>query len=69
MSTHADLKDQRRQNFEYVFGVTRGELLTHFNGEVTPKEAAEWYRQVRTPCFLFHPLVDLTYTSAWRGVP
>ena len=52
MSSTADLKAQKRQKFEKVFEVIREELLTHFNGEGMPKEASEWYRQVRTISFL-----------------
>ena len=48
MSSSAALKAQKRQKFERVYEVIREELLTHFNGEGMPKEAAEWYRQVRT---------------------
>ncbi len=48
MSSSAALKAQKRQKFERVYEVIREELLAHFNGEGMPKEAAEWYRQVRT---------------------
>lgn len=59
MSSSAALKAQKRQKFERVYEVIREELLAHFNGEGMPKEAAEWYRQVRTTsCNHIHLRLD-----------
>lgn len=48
MSSKADAKALKRTKFEEVFTTIRNELVDFFKSHQMPKDAVEWYSQVRT---------------------
>lgn len=46
----APAKVARRAKFQAVFSKIRDELIEHFAGEGMPRDAVEWYRNVRCLC-------------------